>query len=380
VTLWPGLSRKESWRRYCDEPPRAQPERLALARLRSLGDAAREEYDESRHDWHPNLAIIETRQLTALHKTLDTIVKGNRQDDADRVRGVGAIDAFPGLGKTTIADTFARAFDRADIRRRGPLTDAGHPRLPVFRVSLSAGTTVKSLNAKICQFYGHPAMNKDRSSYSADRIAGFALDSVLSSETRLGIIDDVHFITPRRKDGLDVINHLKFLNSEFPVTFVFAGVDLEGKGFFSEGRVGSGSAHAQLGRRWTRLAVVPFEIATDEGRADWQSLLKATERQLVLARARPGMLTGIAGYLFARTTGHIGSFFSLIARGCVEAISTGEEDLTRDLLDGVPIDEAAERARGEIEAALAAGRLTAEPACGKTRTGRGTPGKIAAAG
>jgi hypothetical protein len=286
VTLWPGLSRKESWRRYCDAPPRAQPERLTPARLRALGDAAREEYDESRHDWHPNLAIIETRQLTALHKTLNTIVKGNRKDDADRIRGCGAIDAIPGLGKTTIADTFAREFDRADIRRRGPLTDAGHPRLPVFRVSLSAGTTVKSLNEKICRFYGHPALNKDRGSYSADRLAGFALDSVLSSETRLGVIDDVHFIVPRRKDGLDVVNHLKYLNSEFPVTFVFAGVDLRGKGFFSD---------PQVARRWTRLGVAPFEIVTDEGRADWHSFLKATERQLVLARARPGMLTGSPG-------------------------------------------------------------------------------------
>jgi AAA domain len=273
VTLWPGLSRKESWRRYCDKPPRAQLERLTPARLRALGDAAREEYDESRYDWHRNLAIVETRQLTAVHKTLNMIVQSNRQDDADRIRGVGAIDAFPGLGKTTIADTFARAFDRADIRRRGPLTAAGHPRLPVFRVSLSAGTTVKSLNEKICQFYGHPAMKRALRGYSADRLAGFALDCVLSSETKLGIIDDVHFITPRRKDGLDVINHLKYLNSEFPVTFLFAGVDLRGKGFFSD---------PQLARRWTRLEVAAFEIVSDEGRADWQSLIKGHR-----AAARP---------------------------------------------------------------------------------------------
>jgi hypothetical protein len=85
-----------------------------------------------------------------------------------------------------------------------------------------ANTTLKSLNEKICQFYGHPAMKKDRNGYSADRLAGFALDCILSSETKLGIIDDVHFITPRRKDGQDVINHLKFLNSEFPITFLFS--------------------------------------------------------------------------------------------------------------------------------------------------------------
>ncbi len=68
-------------------------------------------------------------------------------------------------------------------------------------------------------------------------------------------------------------------------------MDLTGKGFFSD---------PQTASRWTRLGVDPFEISTDEGRADWQSLIKATERQIVLAHARPGMLTSIADYLFAR--------------------------------------------------------------------------------
>lgn len=43
------------------------------------------------------------------------------------------------------------------------------------RASLSSGTTLKSLNEKICQFYGHPAVKKARQGYSADRFAGFAL-------------------------------------------------------------------------------------------------------------------------------------------------------------------------------------------------------------
>lgn len=360
MSLSPGLSRRESWRRYVDDPPRAQPEHLDPVRLRALGAAAREEYDESRHDWHPNLPIIRTPQLAALHDSIDLIVQSNRHD-AGRVRGVAAVDALPGLGKSTIVDTFGRAFDRADIRRRGPVTAAGHPRVPVFRVGLTANTTLKTLNERICLFYGHPAATRGSRSFSADRLASFALDSVLSCETRLGIIDDIHFINPRRKDGLDVTNHLKYLNSEFPLTFLYAGVDLSKEGFFSEGRTGAQAARAQTGRRWTRLEVAPFGIGTDEGRGDWQALLKASERQLVLARARPGMLTGISDYLFARTTGHIGSLFSLLSRGCYQAIRSGEECLTRDLLDRVRLDEASERARQELAAGFAAGLLTTRP-------------------
>jgi hypothetical protein len=135
-------------------------------------------------------------------------------------------------------------------------------------------------------------------------------------------------------------------------------VDLAGRGFFSD---------PQTASRWTRLEVAPFGIDTDEGRADWQSLIKSTERQVVLAHARPGMLTNLADYLFARTSGHIGSFFSLINRGACEAIQSGEEDITRDLLDDVPIDEEAEAGRRALEAAIAAGLMTAKPTRRRTR-------------
>ena len=107
-----------------------------------------------------------------------------------------------------------------------------------------------------------------------------------------------------------------------------------------------------------------------QGRRDWQGLLKATERQLVLARARPGMLTGLADYLFERTSGHIGSFITLITRGCVTAIRSGQEDLTAALLDRVRIDEASEQARRQLAAAFAAGRLSAAPAPARQAAGR----------
>ena len=153
-----------------------------------------------------------------------------------------------------------------------------------------------------------------------------------------------------------------WLASELPVTFIYAGAGLAGRGLFAEGLTGPSAVLAQTGRRWTRLELPPFELVSDQGRRDWHGLLKATERQLVLARARPGMLTGLADYLFERTSGHIGSFITLITRGCVTAIRSGEEQLTAPLLDRVRIDEASEQARRQLAAAFAAGRLSAVPA------------------
>ena len=354
------LSRKEGWRRYVEAPARERPERLPPEQLKRLGGAAREDYDEARHDWHANFGILRTPQLAAVHDELELIVSAARQDP-DRVRGAAVIDALPGLGKTTAANSFARAFDRAQTRRHGPVTSEGHERIPVFRVGLTSNTTLRTLNRMICEFYGHPGTSRA----SAAELASHALDCVLSCETRVGIIDDIHFIDPRRKDGLDVSNHLKWLANELSVTFIYAGVGLAGRGLFAEGLTGENAALAQTGRRWTRLELPPFEIVSEQGRQHWQGLLKATERQLVLARAAPGMLMHLADYLFERTSGHIGSFITLITRGCVKAIRTGEEKLTASLLDGVRIDEASEQARRQLAAAFAAGRLSAAPAAGR---------------
>ncbi|HEY2579899.1 MAG TPA: AAA family ATPase [Streptosporangiaceae bacterium] len=348
------LSRKEGWRRYVDAPPRQQPEPMSPGELRELTATGREDYDEARHDWHANFGILRTPQLASLHGELDLIVSAGRQDP-DRVRGAAVIDALPGLGKTTAANSFARVFDRAQIRRHGPLTASGHERIPAFRVGLTSNTTLRTLNRMICEFYGHPGTNRA----NAAQLASHALDCVLSCETRLGFIDDVHFIDPRRKDGLDVSNHLKWLANELPVTFIYAGVGLGERRFFAEGLTGDHAALAQTARRWTRLHLPPFEIVSGEGRRHWRSLLKATERQLVLAQAQPGMLTRLADYLFERTTGHIGSFMTLITRGCFQAIRTGEEQLTTAGLDDVRIDEASEQARRQLAAAFAAGRLSA---------------------
>ena len=169
-------------------------------------------------------------------------------------------------------------------------------------------------------------------------------------------MDDVHFIDPRRKDGLDVSNHLKWLANELPVTFIYAGVGLAERRFFAEGLAGQNAVLAQTARRWTRLELPPFEITSPAGRQHWRSLLKATERHLVLAGARPGMLTTLADYLFKRSSGHIGSYVTLITRGCFKAIRTGEEKLTQHLLDSVRIDEAAEQARRRLAAGSGTGR------------------------
>ena len=121
---------------------------------------------------------------------------------------------------------------------------------------------------------------------------------------------------------------------------------------------------AQTGRRTTKLDMRPFVIDTDEGRREWRQLLLALEKRIGLADRHPGMLAeDLSDYLFARSTGHIGSLMTLVNRGCQRAVRTGAELLSRELMDLVRNDEASEKARQELELAFETRRLT-------TRIGR----------
>ena len=352
------LSTRQGWNEFVTAPPRQQPELLTCPQIRALPEQARLEYEEQRSVWHANIGPLRTPQMRAVHEDLDDIVEANRQD-GDKVKGAAVIDAYPGLGKSTIAQVFARNFHHRQVSLYGPVTGTGHDRVPVVHVCLTSSTSKRSFNAMLCRFFGLPGHDKG----NAEELGHKAADAVLSCDVRLCVVDDVHFLDPRRRDGRDVANHFKYLANTFPVTFIYVGVGLERRGLVSEGLAAGEEELAQNARRWTTLGVDPFEIETEPGRRTWRQLLLAIEKDLVLAATQPGMVADdLADYLFARSTGHFASLMALVTRGCRRAIRTGTERLTRDLLDHVRNDAAAEAARQELQAAFDTGQLRARPA------------------
>lgn len=321
-----------------------------------MDDDGLDTYNEDRGTWHANLGPIATPQMQNVIDCVSEIVASNRQD-SHTIKGAVAVDGPPSLGKTLSIHTFARMYDRRQMKRFGPTTARGNERVPVCNVSLTSSTTMKALNRMVCEFY----MDHHRVNGTAAQLGTRALDFVLACETTLILIDDIHFLNPKRREGEEVVTHLKALANTLPVTFVFAGVDLEHTGLLSEGRGRGQAAQAQTGRRWTRVAITPFEIGTDAQRQVWRSTLLSIEKDLVLSRASRGMLADhLSDYLYARTTGNIGSLMTLINRGCARAVRTGEEAITRDLLDGLAIDAAAEALRPETQSAFETGVLTTQ--------------------
>jgi hypothetical protein len=99
-------------------------------------------------------------------------------------------------------------------------------------------------------------------------------------------------------------------------------------------------------------------VNTERGRRHWRQLLLAIEQRVVLADTHAGMIADdLCDYLYARSTGHIGSLMTLINRGCQCAVRSGEEKLTTELLDNIKIDAASEKARQELELAINTGKV-----------------------
>jgi hypothetical protein len=349
------MSRKEGWFAFVNRSEVTQPDKLARSAHRNLSDQGRAEYATSRLKYLSRLTIT-TPQLLRVHEAIDDMMRSDLQE-FDRVHGAPVVDAEPGVGKTTAVNMFGRKCHRQIIAEEGTMVGHDAERIPVVRIGLTGNTTPKSLVLQILEFYGHP--NK---SGTALQVTSCALDCVLRCDTRLIIIDDIHFLNLNRRDGREVSNTLKSLANDFPSTFIFLGVGVESRGLFDEGLGKSEQATAQLGRRWTRLEMPAFQIFNDQQRRDWRVTLKEIERAIVLLDAHPGMIADdLSDYFFARTSGYIGSMMELARMGTLKAIKSGAERITKDLLDTVQIARAAEKRRYELEAAMKTGKLHSLP-------------------
>lgn len=332
------LSRSSGWLAYCDSAPRAPLPVLTLQQLERLSEDERVDYDRARGVWVSNLPVVRTQQVNHAFGVLDQVTASTNRD-GDRVRATAVLDGPSGLGKSTVAVTYCRQLHRSTIRALGPNTDNGDHRMPVATIQLSAKTTPKGLLTKLAMFYAE----RVATSVNADRLAEVVLDMVTSCETDVIVIDELHFIDPRTKDGQGLSNQLKWLANELSCAFILTGVGLAERRFYTEGFLGdlTGST-AQTSRRSTPIPMAPFTTSTDAGTRAWSDLLAHLEPHLKLANAQPGVLNDHAQLLFARTQGHIGSLTTMLERVCPIAYRSGTETITEPMLHKVALDNAAE--------------------------------------
>lgn len=115
--------------------------------------------------------------------------------------------------------------------------------------------------------------------------------------------------------------------------FVYAGIDVERAGLFT------GTRGRQIAGRAAMVRTGAFAY-----QQEWKGLAATMEHTLRLHHHQPGTLVRLDRYLHQRTSGMIGSLSHLVRAGAISAILDGSEQLTKQLLDGVRVDHAAESA------------------------------------
>jgi hypothetical protein len=330
-----GVYTKEGFAAFVDGSTRhPRPEPKTVAELKGMAPDERTAYDDSRHDWHANLGPYGTSAATEIVDEIWEVCDSNRQS-AEKVKPSVAVDGLPGTGKSTLLLQFAKRYHLAKTARHGSIAPGGGQRLPVCVTTLDGNVSRLGFNKAILAFYGWPHPKKG----SADELKPYVRAAMTACGTEVVLVDDVHFLNPTTKDGRDVSNHLKHLSSVLNVTFVFGGVGIDLAGLLTEGQGKANPQRQSTGRRWSMIPIEPMPRGPE-----WISLLKATEQDLVLAKARPRMLSKhCEDILWRRTAGNLQSLHNILKTACHRAISRGIETLDADLIERIRTDNTAQR-------------------------------------
>lgn len=313
------LTTLEGWRTFTTAEA-APPPLLSPHRWAALPEADRQLYDDYRLDYHTRLAAVATSTLRKVVNTGRRLTLLNRHAVSGR-RGM-VLSGPAGTGKTTAITQLGKTHEAID-RLRHP----GAQRIPVIYVTVPPAATPRMLAVEFARFLGLPILHRANITDVIEAVCGIAIDARVS----LVCVDEIHNLALATRNGAEVSDTLKYFSERIPATFVYAGIDLQRGGLFS------GTRGRQIAGRFTLIPTLAFPLAPE-----WHSLLATLEDALRLHRHTPATLTGLDRYLHQRTGGMIGSLSHLIRAAATEAILDGTEAITKQALDNIDIDHAAD--------------------------------------
>jgi hypothetical protein len=321
------LTTKEGWRRFVDRQPTA-PDLHNPATVELLTPSDRDAYEEARRVYHADLPLANTPTIQKVISTARLLVQLNRNQVSAR-RGV-IVSGASGTGKTTALTQLGRTHERHTRKRR----PQDKYLLPVLCVTVPPAATARMLAVEFARFLGLQFTGRANITDIVDAVCHTAA----RTRVELVCVDELHNLNLATRAGAEVSDQLKYFAERLPATFIYAGIDVEAAGLFA------GTRGRQIAGRFTVIPAAAFAYGTTEQREQWRALVATMESTLRLHKHRPGSLVGLDEYLYRRSGGMIGSLSQLIRGAAILAIEDGREQITRDLLDIVPVDYAAERA------------------------------------
>lgn len=313
------LTTLDGWRRFTTDAP-IPPTLLPEDEHAALDPADRSGYDDDRLDYHTRLTVAATSTLRKVVHTGRRLTLLNRHAVSAR-RGL-ILSGSAGTGKTTALTQFGKTIEVID-QRQHPGTD----RIPVVYVTVPPAATPRMLAVEFARFLGIPVTSRANMTDVIEAVCGVLIDA------RVGAVcvDELHNLSLATRNGAEVSDTLKYFSERIPATFVYAGVDLEGAGMFA------GTRGRQIAGRFGVIETTPFPRTPE-----WTGLIATLEQALRLHQHRTGTLAKLDRYLHQRTGGMIGSLSHLIRGAAIDAILEGTEKITRQSLDQVDLDHAAQ--------------------------------------
>jgi len=313
------------WRCFVDSAP-ASFDLLAGGQWQALSGEQRSGYDEARINYHSELVVVATSTVREVARQGRLLTMLNRREISAR-RGL-IVSGPQTTGKSTALKQLGRTHELM-VRERYPGTD----RIPVVYVTTPPKGSPRKLAMEFARFLGLPPVRRGQNTTD---IADAVCQVLIDARVDLVLVDEIHNLNLATSAGEDMSDHLKYFTEHLPATFVYAGINVERSGLFT------GVRGKQIAGRCVLINTGPFPL-----QQEWAALLATLEGALRLHRHQPGTLPGLGKYLHQRTGGMIGSLSHLVRAAALVAILDGTEQITRKLLDGIPVDHAAQsRAHG----------------------------------
>jgi hypothetical protein len=314
------LTTLTGWREFVAERP-SVPDLLPEAEWKALGDEERLDYDEARLAHHARLLTVATPVMQQVITEGRRLQYLNRHADAGRC---GLLLSGPArTGKTTCLAQLGKTIETMHHRRRPHA--AGH--IPVIYITVPPAATARMIAVELARFLGLPLSSRSNVTDVLESVCGVCTDA----RTTLICVDEIHNVNLGTRYGAEASDTLKYFAERLPVTFAYAGIDVEREGLLS------GTRGEQIAGRFSMTRTGPF------GRGkQWESLIAALEDSLRLHHHSDGTLTELASYLHSRSGGMIGSLLRLVRSAAVQAVLDGSEAITKATLDFIPVDIASD--------------------------------------
>ena len=338
------------WHQQATTPLKSLPTPIPVDTFDTMSEAAQDTYWDELTSGLTGLVLPSVLAQRAEHQ-LTRLVDRNRLRPPG-AKAIGSVSASFAVGKSTFVKDWAQAAYRdllgpacADPRPTwNPEPGVTADWIPQVYITLRAASKIRDVLATLLLTMGYPSEGMVR--VTTTRV----IHALRQHGVRLLLIDDCHFLDVSTKASREMLDFLKYLNTELGElggTMILIGADLQESPLYLD---------PQINSRLDRVTLGPYGYGTDHDRQVWQRFLKDAEAVLLpyFDCAPAGVLSQqLAGHIWRRTQGYVGDTALLLTEALLAAFDDGSDTITTAHLDAVTLSARAAAAEIKLRAPTA---------------------------